>query len=352
MRPRYLLCTLLLLSLNACLFAPNQTAPGRIVFQSEQGESYELFIVNPDGSQLTRLTNNNDYELWPVGSPDGEYIAFVHLMADEEPYEGMDIWVTRTDGSGVTPVTSIFGGERFPNWSPDGRRIAYSCETWRYDICVINFDGSQMTQLTTDDSSSYQMTLNALTTARQWSPNGNMIVFVEGSDEVWGIVLINADGSGYLRLTTDFASFDPTWAPTGTEIAFVRSEPQGCEDNCNLEIYVINSDGSELTNLTNNSAEDFNPVWSPNGEKLAFVSTRDGNYELYVLDMRSSNITRITDDPAFDGQPTWSPDGQRIAFTSDRNGNAEIYVVDLNGENLVRLTTNQVEDSFPYWLSK
>ena len=317
-----------------------------------RAESIELYIVNPDGSQLLRLTNNNDYELWPVGSPDGEYIAFVHLLQGEEAYEGMDIWVMKADGSGVTPVTSVFGGEKFPNWSPDGRQIAYGCETWRYDICVINIDGSQSTQLTKDENSSYQMTFNNLTTARQWSPNGDKIVFVEGSDEGWGIALLNLDGTGYLRLTTDFTSFDPTWAPTGAKIAFVRSEPQGCEDNCNLEIYVIHPDGSELTNLTNNSAEDFNPVWSPNGERVAFVSNRDGNYELYVLDMISKDITRLTNAPAFDGKPTWSPDGQRIAFTSERDGNAEIYVIDVTGENLVRLTMNQVDDNFPYWLLK
>jgi TolB protein len=323
---------------------------GRIVYESI-GERNDIYIVNPDGSNLSPLANTADMEASPVGSPDGKRIAFVHVPAGEEPYEGMDIWVMDPDGSNVVPVTNVFGGEGAPSWSPDSSQIAFECETWRTDICVINTDGSQSTQLTTDENSIYLMSLvTDLLTARHWSPDGNTIVFMESLDSLWGIARINKDGSGYARLTSDLPSADPTWSPDGTRIAFVRVVSPDCEDDCNLEIYLMNPEGSELTNLTNNPGLDYNPVWSPDGRNLAFVSYRDGNDEVYVLDLESNELTRVTDNPAFDGQPAWSPDGRRLAFTSDRNGNNDIFVVDINGENLMRLTTSETDDYSPYWM--
>jgi TolB protein len=72
--------------------------------------------------------------------------------------------------------------------------------------------------------------------------------------------------------------------------------------------------------------------------KIVFVSARDGNNEIYTSNTDGSNITRLTNDPGNDGQPTWSPDGTRIAFTSDRNGSSEIYIMNADGSNVVQRT--------------
>ncbi|GIV01726.1 MAG: hypothetical protein KatS3mg015_0556 [Fimbriimonadales bacterium] len=105
----------------------------------------------------------------------------------------------------------------------------------------------------------------------------------------------------------------------------------------NFEIYVMNADGTNQTNLTNNAAIDSGPVWSADGSKIAFVSDRDGNDEVYVMNADGTNQTRLTNNPApSDRFPVWSPDGSKIAFVSDRDGNVEIYVMNADGTSQTR----------------
>ena len=75
----------------------------------------------------------------------------------------------------------------------------------------------------------------------------------------------------------------------------------------NFEIYVVNADGSGLTRLTSDSADDFSPAWSPDGSRIAFASDRDGNPDVYVINTDGSGITRLTNNLASDLHPSWSP---------------------------------------------
>src|SRR5215210_4106604 len=112
----------------------------------------------------------------------------------------------------------------------------------------------------------------------------------------------------------------------------------------NGEIYVMNADGSEQTNISNNPAFDGYPHWSPDGTKIAFASIRSGGDEIYVMNADGSNPTRLTSNSATDYQPSWSPDGKKIAFASIRDGNDEsefnaIYVMNADdGSDVTRLT--------------
>ena len=84
------------------------------------------------------------------------------------------------------------------------------------------------------------------------------------------------------------------------------------------------------TNLTNyNSGNDMGPYWSSDGTRIAFISNRDGNNEIYVMDADGSNQTNLTNNDVYDDFPNWSPDGTKIAFASARDGNVEIYVMDI-----------------------
>ena len=136
------------------------------------------------------------------------------------------------------------------------------------------------------------------------------------------------------------------------------------------QIYVMDSEGGNVMKLTDVHDDEGNPTlaapqlvstthgafnlhpdWSPDGTKIAFVSTRDGNNEIYVMNANGSNPTNLTNHSASDLFPTWSPDGTKIAFVSGRDGNAEIYVIDTDGANPINITNDPANDTTPSWSS-
>ncbi len=114
------------------------------------------------------------------------------------------------------------------------------------------------------------------------------------------------------------------------------------------DIYIIDTNGKNLRNLTNHPAEDYCAVWAPDGRSFAFESNRDGDSKIYIKTFNVAEARRLTNPPGSDYSPAWSPDGNWIAFVSDRTGESHIYKIDINGENLQRLT-NQGSGSFPTW---
>jgi Tol biopolymer transport system component len=166
--------------------------------------------------------------------------------------------------------------------------------------------------------------------------NGNLEIYV-----------MNANGSRRTRLTNNSASdYNPSWSPDGQHIAFVSDR------NGNYEIYVMNADGSGLTRLMDNLSRGWKPSfwsWSPDGRRIAFYSRHDGNDEIYVMNADGSGAICLTNNLADDRSPSWSPDGRRIAFASNRDGNWEIYIMNADGNGVTRLTNNSADDRLPSW---
>jgi LPXTG-motif cell wall-anchored protein len=111
----------------------------------------------------------------------------------------------------------------------------------------------------------------------------------------------------------------------------------------------MKSDGSDVKQLTNNSAADITPKWSGDGTKIVYFSDRDGNNEIYTMNADGSNQTRITNNAADDTSPNFSPDGTKITFTSDRDGDEEIYIMNADGSNPINLTQDLMSQGAANW---
>lgn len=125
----------------------------------------------------------------------------------------------------------------------------------------------------------------------------------------------------------------------------------------NFDIYVVDTNGENLRNLTNHPARDLEPTWSPDGRFLAYVSNRDGDFKIYVMDTRTEELRRLTNHHKKEWAPAWSPDGKWIAFVSSGDEiippvkfkiTSHIYRIDANGANLVQLT-DQGKNLAPAW---
>jgi Tol biopolymer transport system component len=212
-----------------------------------------------------------------------------------------------------------------------GEIVFESNRSGNNEIWTMKSDGTDLFQIT-------DRVAGGLATGPAVSPDGRRIAFSladPASGDDWDIYLINVDGSGVTNLTNDpaFDGWRPAWSPDGTKVAFF-SDRTGDE-----EIWVINADGTGAVNLTNSPGSDADPAWSPDGTKIAFLSFRDGNGEIYVMNADGTGQTRLTDEPAREDWPAWSPDGTRIAFDSFRDGSRQIYIMNADGTNVVRLTS-------------
>ncbi len=266
----------------------------RIVFPSARDGNEEIYVMDADGSNQIRLTNNPALDDSPVWSPDGRKLAFRSERGGNSDIYLMDPVDTDGDGNGdnLVRLTTRSSIEHSPTWSPDGRKIAFNS----------NRDGN------------------------------------------WEVYVMDADGSNPARLTNNPATDEePAWSPDGNKIAF-PSDRGG-----NREIWVMGADGSNPTNLTNHPAWDDLPAWSPDASKLTFFSNRDGNPEIYVMNADGSNQTRLTISPAVEYDSAWSRDGSKIAFDSNRTGNFEVWVMNADGSNPVNLTNNPALDASPDW---
>jgi TolB protein len=135
--------------------------------------------------------------------------------------------------------------------------------------------------------------------------------------------VVNADGSERRILTRTAWNFEaPAWSPDGQKLAFERrvSPLANGQCACDIDLFVMNADGSGQQNVTRNPVYDRRPVWSPDGQQIAFGRYRD----VWVMNADGSDQRRLTPNPQGDDWPVWSPDGQQIAFGSFRSFNWDV----------------------------
>jgi Tol biopolymer transport system component len=255
-----------------------------------------------------------------------------------------DIYVMDGDGSNVRQATFNEAEDDAPTWSNDGRLIAWTSNAGgSFNLWVMNADGSDQRQITNHSANDRDPV---------WSPDGSQLAFTsdrDGDPEIW---IVNADGGVAQQITNNGEALDlaPAWSPDGTRLLYYSDKSGG------REIFLLDlASGSEIQ-LTSNNVYDGQPDWSLNGTQMVFAATRspqgNGEPEIYIsdaslLDANGDNATQLTDNPFLDDDPAWSPDGRQIVFESNRNGHLDIWIVNADGTGELQLTRDPSNDRSP-----
>jgi TolB protein len=244
--------------------------PGKFAFTLTGGD---LWVVQGDGSDRRKVTASGDgVDISPTWAPDGSKLAFRHSTGiGGNPQDSDTIRIERADGTGTRDLVS----GSFPAWSPDGAWIA--------------FRG------------------------------------VEGVD----LAVIKPDGTGLKPLGARNSEC-PVWSPDGLQILYCRNEDASGPVSNNWDVWVMNRDGSDQRQLTNDPAREYPVAWSRDGSRVAFFSERDGQGATFVMDADGSRVARVTDATDLSSVNVWLPDG-RFIISSTGGDTLEWFVLDGSG---------------------
>ncbi|MYC29148.1 MAG: hypothetical protein F4X65_03535 [Chloroflexi bacterium] len=337
---RYLVVAASIFALiSGCSFLPGSDSG--IVYVSDTDGDQEIYILDPETGESSRLTNNGSADEDPRWSHDGQQIAYVSRETGDK-----EINVIDKEGNQFSRLTNNPGLDASPRWSPTEQKLAFVSEVEedgkdRTEIYSVAIEDREVSQVTFEGS---------VEELGDWSPDGEWVVFYnQAPEEDQGLWLRNPEGVNLVRLT-EGDDMNPCWAPDGNSIAFVRQQEDA------QAIYLARrikggswEDGVDETRLTHGGFDNFSPAWHPNSKTIAFVSNRDGNSEIYTMQADGANQQRLTSNKAGDSSPVWSPSGKQLAFVTDLYGSADILVMNSDGSQQRRLTKNGGDDITPDW---
>ena len=237
---------------------PSWSPDGKhIAFTSSEAKDVErkrpqIYVMDADGKNRRRLSNRfiKDAEWQPSWSRDGKRIAYTSSGALDTTGGHWRIYVIDADGGNRQRLSNDAVDDYYPSWSPDGERIAFTSarDGRRNDIYVMDADGSNQRRLTENPEFDWQPS---------WSPDGERIAFTSARDGNWEIYVMNTDGGNQRRLTKNASpDTNPSWSPDGKRIVFVSTR------DGNYEIYTMNADGArQVRRRTKAGSEDTDPAW-------------------------------------------------------------------------------------------
>ncbi|RLQ20382.1 hypothetical protein DWB85_17965 [Seongchinamella sediminis] len=342
---RWVALSLLALS-GACSFTithpeqasewPGATAPGQILFVSNQDGDREIYLAGPDGQAPEQLTNNerDDYEAsW---SPDGRHILFT----SNRDGGNSEVYYMRADGSRQRNLSRWRGYDGQPSWSPDGQSIVFvSDRKGPLQLFSLAIDGTNPQQLTFDNEAGHD--------SPAWSPDGQLLAYrklnIRAKGDLW---LLDMRAMHHTQLTDNPKHEDgkPAWSPDSTSLLYHSRRQR----EYNIYRYdLVTGNERQLTDLP---ASDSNPVWSGDGSQISFLSTRGpyGRTQLFVMKEDGSDPRSITDGQSQVGDPVWlDDDGHMLLVQWQGNQSANVCSLDLATGELIPLAPAQGFQSEP-----
>ena len=329
-----------------------------------------LFVCVPSFVAGRDLTISDFYRIKeaddPFFSPDGKRIVYVVSRYDSALNKTRrQIWLSSVESNASKQLTFIGSSNHSPAWCMDNRNIVFvsnrtgESQLWRMD--VNNGDMEQMTDMPEGAWSP------------QWSPDGQKIAFLSETrftgrhpkglydiklyshlryrwwyddnryDEGWRVHIHTVDvkTKKTQQLTDgDFKVDEMAFSPEGRTIAFVSNRSADRENNINTDIWLVPSDGGDITPVFENSGPDYSPQWSANGKYLAWRSTfrynyESDNYDIMVRDLNKGTTENLTEN--FDRvvrDLRWHPDSKNIYFIAGDAGNYNLYAIDAKEKKL------------------
>lgn len=245
----------------------------KIAYVMKTGRTSDVYVINFDGANLAKVTNERSLTMTPRWSPDGKYISYTSYSSGNP-----DLYIKPLYATGTKKIAGFQGINLSGSWSRDGTKI--------------------------------------LLTTRK-----------DGNEEIYSMEL----ATGKLERLTNHLSIDisPAWSPDNNKIAFVSSR------SGSPQIYIMDADGSNVKRLTNDGPYNTSPNWSPAGKKITYEGRVNGHFQIFTINEDGSQNTQLTADYRADYEsPTWSPDGRYLTYSLIRGSKSGIYIMNANGSNV------------------
>lgn len=260
---------------------------GEIAFVTKLSGNKEISVMDYDGRNVQRVTNNGSINLNPDFAPSGREIIYTSYKKGNPDLYRRELFTGSETRISARPGLNAMGAI-----APDDSRTALVLtKDGNSQIYLISGTGRELARLTRN---------SAIDVSPAWSPDGTKLAFVSDRLGKPQIFSMKADGTNVKRLTLNGAyNVTPRWSPNNDRIVYARKGGNG------FQLFAINPDGSHDVQLTTRGSNE-HPRWSPDGRFIVFSSTRDGGQAIYLMRADGSGQTRVSRGKSVDSHPAWS----------------------------------------------